>query len=160
MRTKSNKGFALLIAVVVSTIILTIAISIVNTAIAEVILASTVRNSLTSFYLADTGAECALFWDNIRGSFTDRSAFEPGAPTRIIECSGIRTSVEGGSNVQFWIRNDAQLNAPCSQVTVESTPVDPSHDNVKINAWGFNTCDESSSKRVDRALEVKYGRFH
>ena len=70
-----KRGFALLIAVILAAIILTIGLSIVSTALKEVVLAATVRSSLASFYIADGGSECALYWDNVRGNFEKESAF-------------------------------------------------------------------------------------
>src|SRR3989344_4837258 len=153
--SKYRKGFALLIAVVVSTIILTIGLSIVNTALKEIVLASTVRNSMTSFYIADTGAECALYWDNIRGNFEKKSAFQIGSPPSIIECQNIKIPVTPANPLSgVWIRDDENLNQPCVEIEMRSTSVGPDEEKVFLTSWGFNTCDAGSKRRVDRALEV------
>lgn len=155
-----NRAFALLIAVIVSTIILTIGISIINTALKEVILASTVRNSLEGFYEADTGAECALYWDNIRGNFDKQSAFQVGSPPSIIECQGIKIPVTPSNPLtDVWLRDNGNLNQPCAELEMNSTSVSETEDKVHLRSWGFNTCDVSSSRRVDRALEVRYSRY-
>src|SRR3989338_4931734 len=92
--SRMKSGFALLIAIVVATIVLTIGISIINTALKEVVLASTVRNSLSGFYAADSAIECALYWDNIRGRFGVPSAFVAGS-SGDIECGGVVVAVTG-----------------------------------------------------------------
>ena len=156
----TNKGFALLIAVIIATIVLTIGISIINTALKEVILASTVRNSLTSFYIADSGVECALYWDNIRGNFQVDSVFAPGSPPTTIECAGVTIdNVQGGSDVEFMLQDQEDPRAPCAKVLVSSVPVGPEEDNVVVRSEGSNTCEQNNSRRVERALEVKYSRF-
>jgi len=155
-RKNEKSGFALLIAVVVSSVVLTIGISIINTALKEVVLASTVRNSLSGFYTADSAIECALYWDNIRGRFGTPSYFSIGAPTEI-ECGGMITSVIGGSH--FSLINTSDLNAPCADVNVSSVSVGPDEERVIMRGLGSNTCDLNNSKRVERALEVRYSRF-
>jgi len=152
-----KRGFALLIAVVISTIILTIGLTILNTALKEVVLASTVRNSLTSFYIADSGAECSLYWDNIRGNFEKKSAFAIDSPPSVIECNNITIEITPGH--PFWLRNDAELNDPCAKIEFNTIPVGVAEEKVRLTSWGFNTCNVSSKRRVDRALEVKYSRF-
>jgi Tfp pilus assembly protein PilX len=154
---RTNQGFALLIAIVVATIVLTIGISIINTALREVILASTVRNSLSGFYTADSAVECALYWDNVRGRFGTPSAFVAGSSGEI-ECGGIIVSVTGGNNTGFALV-DADLNRPCAEVTVVAVPNGPSEDRVTMRGAGSNTCDPRNSKKVERALRVTYSRF-
>ncbi len=161
---KNKRGFALLIAIVVATIVLTIGISIINTALKEVILASTVRNSLSGFYTADSAVECSLYWDNIRGRFGTESAFASFAPMDI-ECGGIIVSVVGGNNTGFNLADEDNLSKPCAEVSVRTEAVVPppgapqSEDKIIMRALGSNTCDPSSSKRVERALEVRYSHF-
>jgi len=158
---KHNKGFALLISVILSTIILTIGISIISTAIKETILASTIRNSLVSLYMADSGTECALYWDNIRGNFQKNSVFRPGPGPQVsrIECANKQVDVYAGNDSGFWLRDDSHLNNACVQVTVGTRPASDKEEHIKIRSWGFNTCDPASTRRVDRALETNYSRF-
>ena len=161
---KSMRGFALLIAVVISTIILTIGISIVNTALKEVLLSSTLPNSLTSFYAADSGAECVLYWDNVRGNFTKASAFIPAPPGPVIapmaiECMGITVSnIIKGPHVELWLRDENNLGDECVFVTIDASANSSDLLDILIDSWGFNTCDTKSTRRVDRALQLKYIR--
>ncbi|OHB18650.1 MAG: hypothetical protein A2749_01140 [Parcubacteria group bacterium RIFCSPHIGHO2_01_FULL_45_26] len=161
--SNGDRGFALLIAIVVATIILTIGISIVNVALKEVILASTVRNSLASFYTADSGVECALYWDNIRGNFSKESVFDPkqgGAGPSTIECGGILVGdIFRSPTVNFGLVSTSNADLPCGQVNVEVAPVGKGEDKVTLKSLGSNTCNTNNSRRVERALEVKYSRF-
>jgi len=157
---KNRQGFALLIAVILATIILTTGLSIANTALKEIILAATVRSSLSSFYIADGGAECALYWDNIRGNFDKQSAFIEGSKQVQIECGGyvVRPNPTG-SSVNFWLQDPDNLSLPCTNIDISTSPGDEDSEKVFLDSWGFNTCDINNSKRVDRAIEVKYSRF-
>ena len=60
---KKNKGFIVLIAVMVTTIILTIGMGVLNLALREFILANMGRDSVKAFYAADTGVDCAFNYD-------------------------------------------------------------------------------------------------
>src|SRR3989344_2560298 len=157
---KKKGGFALLIAVVLSAIILTIGLSIVSTALKEGTLAATVRSSLSSFYIADGGVECALYWDNIRGNFEKESAFVSGTAQNTIECGGIVVNnVPNGPSVNFWLKDETNLAKSCTNVNIKSVSDGADTEKVFLQSWGFNTCDLSNSRRVDRAIEVKYFRY-
>lgn len=60
---KSNKGFTLLFAVLVSVLLIAIGASMINIALKQVILSGAGRESQFAFYAANTGIECALYWD-------------------------------------------------------------------------------------------------
>jgi len=58
-----KKGFVLLFSVLVATLILAVGASIISIALKQVILSGAGRDSQFAFYAANTGAECALYWD-------------------------------------------------------------------------------------------------
>ncbi len=157
-KLRPNRGFALLISIIVSSIIITLAISIVNSAIREVVLASTVRSSALSFYMADSGMECTLYWDNVRGNFDKDSAFFSERGGGLIECMGQVVSIVPSPKVEFSLKgiND---DMPCVDILVTATPVTSDESKRLIDSHGYNTCDLKSNRRVDRALEVKYSVF-
>lgn len=177
-----NRGFALLISVIISTIILTIGLSIINSAIKEVILASTIRHSIVALYAADSGIECGLYWDNIRGNSTKHSAFTPVVPPVFpivpytIECMGITKTYQVNPTpppykITLDLKDDTKPNNVCTQLIVETSdsPVPPvggqkyqgpktGVEHVLMQSWGYNNCNPASQRRVDRALEVKYSK--
>ena len=59
----SSKGFTLIIALLVTSIILSVGLAIANISYKQQILSSTQNDSLKAFYAADAGIECALYWD-------------------------------------------------------------------------------------------------
>lgn len=68
---KNKKGFTLLFAVLVSILILAVGASIISIALKQVILSGAGRDSQFAFYAANTGLECALYWDlnpNVTGN--------------------------------------------------------------------------------------------
>lgn len=58
-----QKGFTLFYAVLTASLLLAIGIAIFNITFKELILSSGARESANAFYAADTGLECALYWD-------------------------------------------------------------------------------------------------
>ncbi len=72
--TKKQKGFTLLFAVLVSTLVLSVGASIISIALRQLILSSTGRDSQYAFYAANTGIECAYYWDIKREGGFARSA--------------------------------------------------------------------------------------
>ena len=58
-----SRGFTLLLAALVSSIVLAVGAAIFGIAQKQILLSSIGRDSQFAFYAADTAAECALFWD-------------------------------------------------------------------------------------------------
>lgn len=58
-----KKGFTLLYAVIVSSIILAASISIINISLKQYKLSALSRESQIAFYAANTGVDCAVYWD-------------------------------------------------------------------------------------------------
>jgi len=61
---KNNAGYTLLFAVLFSSLVLSIGLSILNISQKETILSSSGIDSQQSFFAADTGIECARYWDS------------------------------------------------------------------------------------------------
>jgi len=94
----NKKGFTLLFAVLVSVMVLAVGTSMINIAVKQTILSGSGRESQFAFYAANTGVECALYWD-INGTVIDEGqilyVFPPPNSDRLesedlanITCSG------------------------------------------------------------------------
>ncbi|MCD8494601.1 MAG: hypothetical protein LRY41_02605 [Candidatus Pacebacteria bacterium] len=59
--SSSQQGFVILFAVLISTIIMLIGISMFRISVKEIILSSTARESTMAFYAADSALECGLY---------------------------------------------------------------------------------------------------
>lgn len=62
-RPLRSRGFVLLYAVMTSTIVLAVGVSIISIALKQLAISTLGRESQYAFYAANTGAECALYWD-------------------------------------------------------------------------------------------------
>ncbi len=76
---QKNRGFTIFFAVLVASLALSVGLVIYDLLIRELALSQMATQSQYAIYAADTGAECALYWDlkytNISPSDADASAF-------------------------------------------------------------------------------------
>jgi hypothetical protein len=178
LSNKKNRGFAMLFSVLVSSVLLSIGLSIFNITVKELVLSSSGRESQFAFYAADTGVECALYWDfkglYVFATSTYDAPRDPANPDcvdsvgsnqniSITNYIGARTNTSAVTQFELTIPNiDANGNsAPyCAKVTVSKNSVDPLDPyapiETTIDSRGYNTCDTSSVTRVERALSVTY----
>lgn len=142
---KSNAGFALLMASLLSTLMLSIGTAVFNLSLKELILSSGGRESQFAFYAADTGTECALYWDLKENSFATSS-------TSNINCNEQVIENVGGSLISTFTFNFSP-DPYCATVTVIKNS---EMTQTTIESRGYNTCDISNPRRVERGIKVSY----
>lgn len=175
MNKQTNKGIALLIAVLTVSIVLAVTLSLVNIVVKELNITSQARNSVLAVYAADAGAECALFWD-IRGSetglhgdlvFATTSAFTGASPGSGLNCFGVDLT-SGGAN--YTVTHDptsaiTTFELPftnrCSRVEVTKTQdvVTPIFSDTRIISRGYNVpCTDigTAPNATERAFRITY----
>ncbi len=155
MHKNNSRGFTLLIAVLMGSILLAIGYAIYNILAKEIILSSSGRESQFAFYASDSGVECALYWDSKQNAFSTSSA------QTTLSCGGssvplVRT-YDAGTGIytttfSFPIGTGG-IEAPCASVTVKRlyTPT-----RTTIESSGYNTCDTENPQRLERAIRVSY----
>lgn len=153
-------GFTILYAILITTIVLTIGLSLLNVLVQQVSLSGAGRESALSFYVSDSGMECTLYWDGAA------DAFRSGAN---ISCDGADLGVIASTTVllspPFMNENynfDAVFPQGCAKITVTKT-VDIITDVVAtttIESRGYNTtCPPAASLkpwRLERGLQTVY----
>lgn len=90
----NNQGFALLLAVLVSVIVLTVGLTILNSALKQVTLSNVALESERSFHAAYAGVECAQFW-NIA------DAWDIGTNTSAIRCMDQTVTTNNSAPLAF-----------------------------------------------------------
>src|SRR3989344_881292 len=73
----SSRGFTILFAVLIGSILLAVGIAIFDITVRELRLSSIARESQIAVYNADSGAECALYWSL---PTQDRVTFSTSSP--------------------------------------------------------------------------------
>src|SRR3989344_1676627 len=146
---KTKRGFTLLIAIVTTSMLLIVSFVVINIALKQLVLANASRDSQYSFYAADAGTECAIYWDLKNTT----SSFDPATPGSIT-CSGqtITTGsqtiptippqpavIGGNANSIFYIT----FTKGCAIVRVTKVVGGI----TTIDSRGYNTCDVTSQRR-------------
>lgn len=175
----SRRGFVLSFAVLVAGILLSIGLAIFTITLKELILSGSGRESQFAFYAADTGGECALYWD-IKHSGFSGSVFSPvtyasttsppsyGNP--VAQNSGVFCSTEDITDPASGWNMGTGWDVIYSG-TATTTTFDMKFDNgtcatimviknatgvTQIDTRGYNTCAAGSPRRVERGLRITY----
>jgi Tfp pilus assembly protein PilX len=150
----SPRGFTLLMAVLISSVLLSLGFAIFNIVSKELVLTSSGRESQFAFYAADSGIECALFWDYQNDAFSTSTPVQPQCAGALVE--NYATSYDPLSETYTTIFDFSLGGAqtdPCVRVTLErlDTPK-----RTTLTASGYNTCVTTNPRRIERAIRVQY----
>lgn len=148
---QNNKGgYAILFAVVIVSIISMIAIGLSNTTYKQLVLSSLANDSQVAFYQADTATECALYHNNVLGTFS-------GIP-QTLTCG----KSSNGDDLSFNIATDdidkiykvtsyyPSTAPPCFEFDINKTDIL----NTVIKARGYNSCNLANPRTVEREIET------
>lgn len=166
---KGEKGFTLLLAALVASIVLTLGMGIFQIAFKQVNLSAVGRDSQFAFYAADTGAECALYWD-VRFDY-----FGVNPPAGNAFCGGgANPLVVSGhsSNFPRTMTFEFETNGRCTEVTVVKSKKNPSDTTCSaasavlngvectiIHADGYSTnclSRGTNERTLQRSVEIYY----
>jgi Tfp pilus assembly protein PilX len=150
---RKEQGFTLFIAIIVTSTLLLVSMGMVSIAVRESFITSSNRESQYAFYVADTGIECALYWDVKNPS--GYSAFAT-TTSSTINCNKdasnpLNQFVVGGSAVSTFTMTFLP-EKHCATVVVTKQ----ANGQTLIESHGFSSCGVSNSRRVERAVKVTY----
>ena len=170
----SQRGFTLLLAALVASIVLALGAAIFSIAQKQLTLSAIGRDSQFAFYAADTAAECVLYWDFRHRYFgtSTPANFDVETLKCDEEClyssGGVCSDVPGHSASYPYTMTTQQMDlfadvtgGPfCAQVSVEKS-IDPDSGSVRtvIHADGYSTnCTAilTSSRALQRSVELHY----
>jgi hypothetical protein len=170
MIKNDERGISLFVAVIVMSILLFISFAAVNISIKGNLFATSGRDSQYAFYAADAGIECAVYWDSKSDKFATST---PGSP---ISCVGLNiagdgsvgsdsisgtstiTRIGGGGNANptsvfgFTLNQGSNPVSSCAIVTVTKN----TNGTTYVKSRGYNTCDTSNPRRLERGIEMTY----
>ena len=179
-----QRGFTLLLAALVSSIVLAVGAAIFGIAQKQVLLSAIGRDSQFAFYAADTAAECALYWDFRCSYFASSTALinpscnspEPTCDTELLQATGRPTAepyfpyTMTSERMDFF--QDAAVSGNlCAQVSVlkcqgtldedgDCSPGDATAPiRTVIHADGYSTNCASintSARALQRSVELRY----
>ena len=134
-----KKGFTLLFTVLFISASLAISLGLSSLVIGQIQLSGSGRDSQLAFYAADSGVECALYWDGAKNSFATSSQ-------STITCAR-QSRVVGGAKLSSF--NFSLSNGSCVQVKVDKS----SPRETVVTSLGRSPCE---GRRVERGLQVSY----
>ena len=151
----SERGFTLLYAALIGSLLFSMGIAIAHVAIKEITLAASGKQSAVAFYAADAGLECALYFDRqMAGTFPTWSGAP--RPRSSITCDGDSVSLDfggGGTPIAATTTFAAPFSVGCAEVAVGKTLAG----GTVIESRGRNECGSASNPaRVERALRARY----
>ena len=182
--TSSERGFTLLLAALVSSIVLAVGAAIFGIAQKQVLLSAIGRDSQFAFYAADTAAECALYWDFRCNYFASSTALinpscnnpEPTCDTELLQADGRPTAepyfpYTMTSRQMDFFQDTAVSGNLCAQVSVTKCQGTLDEDGdcspgggaapirTVIHADGYSTNCASintSARALQRSVELRY----
>ncbi len=157
---RTTRGFTLLLAVLISSILIALGSAIFDIVSKQIILSSSGRESQFAFYAADTGIECVLYWDN------QHNAFGTTSPLTEISCGGVVAPLTRSYDpnppddpgrprltTTFSFVFDGVITNPCTDIQVVRNyyPLQ-----TEVQSYGHNTCTLTNPLRLERAIKVVY----
>ena len=125
------RGFTLLIAVVLTSVLLSVGLALLDIALKQVTLSSTARQSQYAFYAADSAMECALYWDQ------QQNAFGFANPLSSIRCAA--TDIALSSSVSGNTRTTT-FSIPCPGGASAIVTVYKTQGGASCNAGTAQSC--------------------
>jgi hypothetical protein len=151
----NRRGFTLLIAIILSTVTLTVGLALLDIAYKHIVLATTAKASEVAFYNADSALECALYYDQ-QQNFFDYSSGLPAPGTGIL-CNSLQVT-NYNRDVSSSIVHITSFTVPCAGGGVSATSTIYKYQTgaSTLYANGFNTCNSNDPGRIERGLKAQY----
>ncbi|MEO5635113.1 MAG: hypothetical protein ABIS26_00715 [Candidatus Paceibacterota bacterium] len=159
---EKNKGFVILFAVTLASILLAIALGVSSVALNEARFGTSTKDTNNAFVAADTGAECALFYDKFS---TKNFPIDGVGRTASVTCAGVSNTVSYTQDTNkvtysYFIPTLGSSSTGCAKVTIfKDNTVSPMK--VTVTSTGYNiydaggsNCDSTNKNRVARELIV------
>lgn len=157
--TGSRRGFTLLMAALVASVVLSIGVAIFNIVQKEVQLSSMGRDSQFAFYTGDSAADCALYWD------VRQERFASSTPPTDVSCDGQAAPVSASTQTdpfgEWQSTTFSYEYAPgglCARVAVKKERVGATVETT-IHADGFNVACaavDTSNRALQRSVELQF----
>ena len=159
---KTQQGFALLIAVIFMSVMLTLGLALSSLGYKQQVLASGAVASQYAFYVADAALECALHADQKQNLFAYPAIIPPSAPLMMCNGSAPVSATILSYTVTQWViftRLSLDAGTHCADVTVYKPS--PNSGTTYIFSQGYDvSCSTVESpdgaRFVSRGLNARY----
>ncbi len=155
-----QKGYTLLFAVLLTALVLSVGVSILTIARKEIILTANSRESHKAIVAADSGLECAVYWNRVVANFPSTLPDEDTSNKKTqINCHDTAITVSEDSPdlssvVYSW---SVDKNNSCARVELTKEVITlPTGDDIVVTTYesrGYNaSCSQIGPRTVERAL--------
>mgnify|MGYP001606300971 CR=1 FL=1 len=174
-----NKGFAIIYAVILTSVIMVTGLGLANIISRQIILGSAQKASQLAYYAANAGIECAYYMDIYYDRFGHKegeviASPEPAIVSLYDAVSGNSTEIPSGSLYCYGSKVEFEApavdygqptitavfylegldSASCSKVTVTKSATD---DKTKVISEGYDSnCRAPSGRNVQRTRVISY----
>jgi Tfp pilus assembly protein PilX len=176
--TKSKSGFALLFSILLASFLITLGISIFSISLKEIQITTSLRDSQSAYYAADSALECALYWGTSATNYfppctqltsqilcTGQSSLTGPATVPVdLTCNGKKMTLdfvtEDGKNfdtgkiINFFEASSTASSTPVADIEITKSFLSAGYVQTTVTAWGHNT--SILGRRVERALSKVY----
>ena len=164
---KAQRGFALLVAIVLSSVAAVITFALTSLAYKNLVLASDATQSQFAFYAADSALECELLGDKGNVSFPYQSG-KSNLTNATIQCEGNPVTLQAkwydSDTIEYQSQFNININGDstgtrCARITVYKQDGSPGHTETSIYGEGLNlSCTDTNNPRVlERGIKASYG---
>lgn len=181
---QQQRGMVLVVALLVTAIVLSIGMNIANIAAKQLVLSSFNKESHKALFMADAALECVLYWDNTDDfntsnlpgldnngdyffkKYENQNVSNPGGSSPSVYCfdstNDLSMNERGNSDnsypidIQFELLQNNDPTRPCAKVFMTRDDTGSGGVSTVIKALGYNTCDTTNPRRVERGLEITY----
>lgn len=152
LKTKNQKGYALLFTVLIISSISVVAAGLINAVYKQLILSLLAKDSSSAFYQADTAVDCAMYAD----LYASTHGWLEGDT---LNCGGFDLNIIKHDDGSYdLLPPDEKSNEPCFRINVSknsNSDID-GFNTESIKAKGYNICNMTNSKTVEREIVVNF----
>ena len=147
----TKKGFTLLAAIVTTSMLLLVSFVVSNVALKQLVISYFNQESQFAFYNADSGIECATYWD----LKTPPGLFDPYVPAVNVSCSGQSVAQVRSANASY-ATSSITINLPKGCFKVDVVKTLGAATTTKIDSRGYNNCVANAFRKVERGVTITY----
>lgn len=172
-KQKSTAGFAILFAVLISSLLMVLGFTIFNITVKELTISGFTSESKQAIFAAKSGIDCVFYWKS-KGKLIEGSGDWGG-----LSCAGGAVEPKSGTdgptvdvendltsspkNIAFWVYYDLtnKEKSPCSLVNIKLVKDENTEDNEMglfyfgtLDVKGYNICDMTSKRLVERSYQI------
>lgn len=164
----TQRGIVILFAVLTIGLLVGVGVAMATLTQKQLILSNIGKQSQVAFYAADTGAECARYWDHVQNAFSATTT-ETFAP--YISCAGLHSDDPSEIPLTVGLTTDTTVTVEfdlpltddsfvvpyyyCANVTVDKN-LETGETVIVSRGYNLPCSANSSPRKVERAVRLSY----